>query len=303
MGTFRARFTIFSEAGDAFSTSGAGDDVEKFYDGNSNKNGTITFHLTGDCFFLDGAVVGIQFGELPAGFVPIPPLEITSPGAFGTQVGFITTNGAATVQETITYEQYGPRTESVGPGVGNQVITINDLDIDSALGLLALLSIQAIKTLGSLAVASITAVLDVSGEYGVQSFSWSIETPGPVAGGDEIVVVATDPEFSLTDVTEICFTFGSLTICTTDFIEQTPTRLVFVLPSGVDYTGFVSITGTTFSGSVFLGSLEYLFEDASGIYKLVKNKTSDTIYAPARDGTTVDVKIPNPRAKSGFIGG
>lgn len=63
----------------------------------------------------------------------------------------------------------------------------------------------------------------------------------------------------------------------------------------------VIITGTQFSGSVVLGELEILEAEGSGIYRFIPNQRHDSLYASARDGTTYDVKIPNPSAKTGFF--
>lgn len=59
--------------------------------------------------------------------------------------------------------------------------------------------------------------------------------------------------------------------------------------------------GPGFTGSVPLGNFTILVARASGIYQLLDGKDSDTLYATARDGTTYDVKIPNPNAKTGFF--
>lgn len=63
----------------------------------------------------------------------------------------------------------------------------------------------------------------------------------------------------------------------------------------------VVVCGTQFGGTVTLGTLTVLVAEASGIYRFVDGKTNDTLYATARDGTTYDVKIPNPGAKTGFF--
>ncbi len=56
-------------------------------------------------------------------------------------------------------------------------------------------------------------------------------------------------------------------------------------------------------GLNFNGDAPYLaLEDASGIYTLVPEKRNDTIY-PKSDNTTVDVAIPEPFFKTGYIGG
>lgn len=62
-------------------------------------------------------------------------------------------------------------------------------------------------------------------------------------------------------------------------------------------------TGTQFSGTVPLGTLFVITANGSGIYRIVTNKTNDTIYSSVRDGSTYDTKIPNPKFKTGFVRG
>jgi len=63
-------------------------------------------------------------------------------------------------------------------------------------------------------------------------------------------------------------------------------------------------TGTQFSGSVTLGTLTVLGTKASGIYRLVADKTADTLYINSPvDNTTANFAIPDPFGKTGFIGG
>lgn len=59
------------------------------------------------------------------------------------------------------------------------------------------------------------------------------------------------------------------------------------------------------TGGIAIGSAAplVLSVDASGIYTLVKNKTHDTLYERQSGITSVDVKIPNPFAKTGYFGG
>lgn len=56
-----------------------------------------------------------------------------------------------------------------------------------------------------------------------------------------------------------------------------------------------------FEGTVPLGDFTILLANASGIYRLVNGKTNDTLYSSSRDGSTYDVKIPNPFGKTGFF--
>ena len=59
--------------------------------------------------------------------------------------------------------------------------------------------------------------------------------------------------------------------------------------------------GRQFGGTVPLGTLTVITTEASGIYKFTIGKKNDTIYRAARDGTTYDVKIPNPGGQTGFF--
>jgi hypothetical protein len=59
--------------------------------------------------------------------------------------------------------------------------------------------------------------------------------------------------------------------------------------------------GPGFSGSVTLGNFVILVANGSGLYRFVMGKTNDTLYSVARDGTTYDVKIPNPGGKTAFF--
>jgi hypothetical protein len=63
----------------------------------------------------------------------------------------------------------------------------------------------------------------------------------------------------------------------------------------------VVICGTRFSGTVTLGNFTILVANGSGLYTFEIGKANDTLYTAARDGTTYDVKIPNPGAKTGFF--
>ncbi len=63
-------------------------------------------------------------------------------------------------------------------------------------------------------------------------------------------------------------------------------------------------TGTEFSGSVKLGTIQILTTLGSGIYRLVSGKTNDTMYINnPNDATTEDFAIPDPSGKTGLIGG
>jgi len=115
------------------------------------------------------------------------------------------------------------------------------------------------------------------------SVEWTVETPSPVTIGDEVVIIGDDAD----EITEITITLplpGGDETFPAEIIEQNPGSVTIVIPSGLgDFSDNspinISITITTFSGSVTLTAiLQLVFLDASGIYVLTPNKTSDTIY-------------------------
>lgn len=63
----------------------------------------------------------------------------------------------------------------------------------------------------------------------------------------------------------------------------------------------VLIAGTQFGGTVVLGNFVIINADGSGLYKFTIGQTHDTLYHGDRDGTTYNVKIPNPGGKTGFF--
>lgn len=111
----------------------------------------------------------------------------------------------------------------------------------------------------------------------------------------------------------------TVTVLNTDFEEWTWIYFRFNLPStlptgklitvSLKSAGFPAIpeptgTGIIFSGSVKLGTIKILGTEASGIYTLVTDRTHDTFYINSPvDNTTANFAIPDPSAKTGFIGG
>lgn len=59
--------------------------------------------------------------------------------------------------------------------------------------------------------------------------------------------------------------------------------------------------GTQFSGNVTLGFFTIIIANGSGLYKFTLGQTHDILYTADRDGTTYNVKIPNPGGKTGFF--
>lgn len=157
----------------------------------------------------------------------------------------------------------------------------------------------------------------LTGTYNIiqSQFSFALQNPTiPVTVGDPIKIDS--PNGGLQDVTQVQlsyldptgvqktlildFTTGNIidqngsTISGSNFtIAQQPDKLYFYLPSVLGtFSGSLLVTligaGTQFSGSVLVGILSVLFEDASGIYRLVDNQTDDILYF--RVGFTTDIK-------------
>lgn len=312
MGTFRARLTLFSTSGDAFTTGGVGDEAYHSYVSTAAaKHGFINYHLIGSNIFLDGSITGVQFAGLPAGFTPVSPLRLSTPSvALGGTTIFASANvgnlAGGTAEAKVNYGIYGPKTVNASPALQNAYLTVNDIVNFTAIDLISLLTIELTADSNGGVTTSLAYAMDeidVEGDYIIEQWSWTIG-PDTVEAGTEVTVESIDTDIlDLTEITEICFDFNGLVICSSDFITQTPNLLVFTIPSGINYSGTVIITGTRFSGSVALGALTYLLEDSSGIYTLVKNKANDTLYDGSRSAETNDVKIPNPRARTGYLGG
>jgi len=158
---------------------------------------------------------------------------------------------------------------------------------------------------GSVGQQFFTAVID--GTYDIVSFLFTLD---PVSGSDvdvDDLITITSPGtdiFTDLDLSQLTIPMACGTVVP---ITQTQTLFTFRIPAACTGAGAVSIVatgnGVQFSGTITLGSLTILLTNASGIYTLVPGKTNDTLYDSARDGTTRNVRIPDPFAKTGFIGG
>lgn len=74
------------------------------------------------------------------------------------------------------------------------------------------------------------------------------------------------------------------------------------IPPGPRWTRYSGVGPPSCVGcrTIMLNGLEVLVADASGIYVLTPQKKTDTLYDRASE-TTINVKIPNPSAKTGFL--
>lgn len=153
-------------------------------------------------------------------------------------------------------------------------------------------------------------------------FSWNVDSPVPIQSGDEITITTFEsppdpPEeppneetLDLTDVdVEIQFDDGAdvITIPITVFIEIKWWIIKFIMPDLAPFTPWVIKViikggGKQFEGSIPVAIIPTIFfTNPTGIYTLVPGKTNDTIYIQDDPPNTVDLKIPDPFAKTGFV--
>lgn len=159
--------------------------------------------------------------------------------------------------------------------------------------------------------------IQIIGTYEINNFSWALENNSPVDTGDS-VTITTDPTLTnpldptqiLTvdiDYTDESGNPQTINVPQSEWTLITFFFFIFTLPTIPPEAKIltINITSTQFTGTVPLGVLTTIyFTGASGIYKLVRGKTNDTMYNVIDpDGGTVDVKIPDPFIKTGFIGG
>jgi len=153
-------------------------------------------------------------------------------------------------------------------------------------------------------------VLDIEGTYDIISYTWTLENPGPVVPSTTPITV-TSGTLDLSDL-DIFIQYidpGTGDVITTPAIQiltQEEHLLIFIVDFPIDVFEIkilaVGNNGTQFSGSVILGTLTTIyFTDASGIYKLVVSQKFDTLYIQDDPPNTIDVKIPDPFIKTGFL--
>ncbi len=160
-------------------------------------------------------------------------------------------------------------------------------------------------------------LLTIEGTFTIITAQWTLEVPDePVSAGDPILVTSDplDPDpldFEQILTVEIHYidSMGNpqtINVPDTEWVLVEENQFIFLMPifpSGMAWFSIV-VTSTQFSGSVTLGQLTTLFfTSATGIYRLVTNKRSDTLYLENDPPNTIDVKIPDPFWKSGYVGG
>lgn len=289
---------------------------------------TIRCGVSGASIYLDGSMSPITFAALPVGFTPLSAsVKVGIPGIGNppnTIVQYFLQQGAG-VNGTVNTNDF-PIDFSIPPSM---------LDIlAEAFGLKCTITVTAISTAGSVGdnpSAPFNAHINdlrIEGTYELGGFSWTLEQPTrgvedtPVAktNTDDTITITSPPEdddpdtLDLEQVTEITIEYTDengdpQSIIVTNITIQNHNKLVFKLPDilSIDPNDppkvyKILITSTQFSGSVLLGKLVTIyFFNAPGIYRLVPDKATDTLY-DIENGGTVEVQIPDPFIKTGFVG-
>ncbi len=266
-----------------------------FHWSNDNTLGSASLTFDGR-FYLDGSLTPLTLNDLPAGFViDTCLLTVRSPGQWATAAA-----------DYDWFVSFANELNAPVPAVAAVAATITPATVPDAVAVSGFIKFSLTRV----AVVSVGVWtydgLIVSGTYHIFAFTYNI----PLNGTDidlqknRLITITSPGGVSGLNLAHVTITLGT---CPITIITQTATLLIFSIPDSCSGDGLVSIIatgdGTQFSGSVPLGSLTILLTNASGIYTLVPGKANDTLYSSERDGTTYNVKIPNPTAKTGFIGG
>lgn len=149
-------------------------------------------------------------------------------------------------------------------------------------------------------------------------FQWTLNQPQTSEGLNiplepgVLVTVSSDPNaddpLDFTQVTVVTLVLGDLTTINVpigNWVDISANLFTFTIPSFGILTPTIltiQIESTQFTGPLPLQTLFTIyFLSATGIYELQLGKTSDTLYIEEYPGTTIDVKIPNPFGRTGFI--
>jgi hypothetical protein len=283
--------------------------------------GTLTgsivfgFDMSDVTFSLDGNPP-ISFNDLPAGFTITDWFwEIDGNSNFAGTVALTISDGilSRSPQSTPSPVEWD---STQGPISNIDFISLEftiDFSLDTTFGgpdpLIDILDGLAISSGGGY----------IGGDYTIQSsFDFTLDKDAqPIQMGTHVSVITPGPSDPQSlDPTQILtlemhyldssHTPQVIDIPMIDWVTITLFLFEFIIPALTpDNPPVIElfITSTQFSGSVSLGKLSTIYLiNAPGIYTLVDGVTFDTLY-DVTNGGTITVKIPDPFAKTGFIGG
>lgn len=284
-------------------------------------NNTLRFNCIGDCIYLDGSLTPISYNTLPAGFNPLTAsVEIdiagtSVPGGGGVANYFLQQGiiGDGPVNTNSFPYEFTPIPPTMLAIVNNGMGLKINLTVDTNPDVGSIGSVFNFRIEGTYEISSFSVTLDPIPTPPIQRIQISISSLGPEEGGMDLSQLITDYGDGMSGI-NIQYTDHSgpdpviitINIPTINILFISETSMIFSLPDvfpfvNEDMTVIVTGNGQQFSGTVSLGVLQILNEDASGIYKIVKNKTCDTFYDRSSD--TMDVMIPQPLIRTGYIGG
>lgn len=287
---------------------------------------TFGFNENAEVFSLDGADP-ISFNSLPAGFT-ITALTLT-----------ITIGPpAANFVDCVTTVQIDGDDIVGSPDSSNALASFSfvfpDMPMSPTDFISTVLFIEFVTTFVTTGITFNFLITEFSltGTFETIGYSWTIDNDSPVSIGESISIssypsnpntppanydpsLLDPPPLNLLDVDHLELHFlddagdpQTITIPISSFTSWTWYNITFPLPdfggsSPPIFTIVYVDNGTQFEGSLPLGQLlTIFFVDGTGIYTLVPNKTNDTLYVQDLDPVqTVEVEIPTPFAKTGFL--
>jgi len=292
-----------------------------------NEDSIIRFIFSGNCFKLDLDPTPVSLAGLPSGFTPLTA-QITVNNPSG---GIQSHQFGARQYDIFTEEpliagpmQWGLDGPFVYPGAVPPVIDV----VSNGMGFRAITTTTPSPGFVFIPYTGFGNTIYIEGTYDAFAYSWTLEpVQEPILPGARITarsivnlnginftqLININPAAPTLSETYIQYLDGDgntvqVFIPVVNFLFITITLYVFFLPAfPVDPVGdielFVTGNGTQFSGSVSLGILQIMNANGSGIYRITKDKRSDSRYDRNQPGEITEVKIPNPIAKTGYIGG
>lgn len=286
MGTYIIRPTILSTNSFDFQSTvpGLGD----LYDCNAAGSYQCGFQYSGACIYLDGSPTPIAFATLPAGFtLTDATFRMNNPGGWGAGVAlgntvlfYPSSNFFTPTIPTVLTDTEWEIPYSTVPSMLNLMLNGNGLSVISVpfggggnVG-------QGWYTGEDPLPASAYDYPDfplingpfLYGTYTIQGLA--IANNNPVSAGSPVTITSPNPsQYNLLDNEELFI--DDIPVPIHNITAQSSTSLTFDIPYTI---GSFSGTATLFWGTVAIGTLDIRYENVTGIYRLVKNKTTDTLY-------------------------